>query len=478
MKFYVIVLIFQSIYRDKVDTQQYEDSPVLDQHEGDTTSTTQTDKNLGEFRQVVSSDESITRNQTSTFNIATSVPSSRSTLYTNNLRAYSERETLHEQGVGNNETPLNEFNEPLPTEHAPANVLGQRSNALMHDHSDEDTPGGQSERQNQTLFGQPLTVPLHSTYQAPDKSYGHPLEQADTGDQSTANQPEQSTFQQLFKDCQSTASQSDREMSTVSFGRPLQPSNTFDQELDCHTNANPLSPSSEAVLATASAKTFGQPLTDKDHGGDVHSNYRASMERLPPVTQTLPNPSSHSEHAQFSTQTSVYTTTPAVSQVTRTVANDFNIATSGTSTRSTLYTNNLRAYSERETLHEQGVGNNETRIRADVSSNLPSDDYSDDEPPLRARLDPNEEQLSLAQEDDGDRYLFKPRLRTLPPERPPSPTTSGRPFHSVSILYSVFLANVLIFHCNNLTRKINLNFAQCTAAGSRIIARHWYGGTA
>ena len=51
---------------DKVDTHQHEDGPVLDQHEGDTTSTTQTDKNLGEFRQVVNSDESITRSQTST----------------------------------------------------------------------------------------------------------------------------------------------------------------------------------------------------------------------------------------------------------------------------------------------------------------------------------------------------------------------------------------------------------------------------
>ena len=327
--------------------------------------------------------------------------------------------------------PLNEFNEPLPTEHAPANVVGQRSNALMHDHSDEDTPVGQSERPNQTLFGQPLTVPPHSTHQAPDKSYGHPLELANTGGQSTASQPEQVTFQALFMDDDVVA---------CGRSRPLQPAYTFGQELDLQANAyapSPVSPSSEAALATASANTFGQPLADKDHGGEVHSSYRASMERLPPVTQILPNPSIHSEHAQFSTQTSVSTTTPAVSQVTRTVANDFNIATSGPSSRSTLYTNNLRTYSERETLHEQGVGNNETSYRADVSSNLPSDDYSDDEPPLRARVDPNEEQLSLAQEDDGDRHLFAPRLKTPPPERPPSPTTSGRPFHSVSILYSV-----------------------------------------
>ena len=326
--------------------------------------------------------------------------------------------------------PLNEFNEPLPTEHAPANVVGQRSNALMHDHSDEDTPGGQTERPNQALFGQPLTVPPHSTHQAPDKSYGHPLELVDTGGQSTASQPEQEMIM------------------PVSFGRPLQPSYTFGQELDLQANPyapSPVSPSSEAALATASANTFGQPLADKDHGGEVHSSYRASMERLPPVTQTLPNPSSHSEHAQFSTQTSVSMTMPAVSQVTRTVANDFNIATSGPSSRSTLYTNNLRAYSERETLHEQGVGNNETPYRADVSSNLPSDDYSDDEPPLRARLDPNEEQLSLAQEDDGDRHLFAPRLKTPPPERPPSPTTSGRPFHSVSILHSVFFSKCAYF---------------------------------
>ena len=316
--------------------------------------------------------------------------------------------------------PLNEFNEPSPTEHDPANVVGPRSNALMHDHSDEDIPGGQTEPPNQTLFGQPLTVPPHSTHQA------------DTGGQSTACQPEQPTSQALFLD---------DDVVVYGHNRSSQSSHTFGQELDLQPNAyvpSPVSPSSEAVLATTSAKPFGQLLADKDHGGEVHSSYRATMERLPPETQTLPNPSSHSEHAQFSTQTSVSMTMPAVSQVTHMVANDFNIATNVPSTQSTHYTNNLRAYSEKETLHEQGVGNNKTPYREDVSSNLPSDNYSDDEPPLRARLDPNEEQLFLAQEDDGDWQLFAPRLKTPPPEWPPSPTTSGRPFHSVSILYSVF----------------------------------------
>ena len=259
--------------------------------------------------------------------------------------------------------PLNEFNEPLPTEHVPADGVGQRSNALMQDRSDsdEDTPGGQST---------PLTL-------------GHTV---------------------IYTEATAAG----------------QPSHTFGLEnLPANASPGPPNPSSESALATAGTMTFGQPLNDKGYGGEVHTSYRTEVETLPPVTQTLPNPTHHSGHAQFSTQTSVSTTTGAASQVTSTAANDFNIATSGT--RTNLYTNNLRAHSERS---------NEER----VTSELPSDSYSNDEPPLRAHLNPAEEQLSLAQKDDGDRSLFAPRPKTPPPERPPSPTASGRTFHSVSIV--------------------------------------------